>query len=127
VAGLSENITVRSIVDRFLEHSRIIYFENGGKPEVYISSADWMSRNLTRRVELLCPVLDEANKRALINMLQLSLNDNVKARVLQSNGMYENRQPGEEPELRSQFEAMNVAVWKNRGLSEFPEQDSTPS
>ncbi len=127
VAGLSENITVRSIVDRFLEHSRIIYFENGGEPEVYISSADWMSRNLTRRVELLCPVLDEANKRALINMLQLSLNDNVKARVLQSNGMYENRQPGEEPELRSQFEAMNVAVWKNRGLSEFPEQDSTPS
>jgi polyphosphate kinase len=127
VAGLSENITVRSIVDRFLEHSRIIYFENGGQPEIYISSADWMSRNLTRRVELLCPVLDEANKRALINMLQLSLNDNVKARVLQSNGMYENRQPGEEPELRSQFEAMNVAVWKNRGLSEFPEQDSTPS
>ena len=127
VAGLSENITVRSIVDRFLEHSRIIYFENGGQPEVYISSADWMSRNLTRRVEPLCPVLDEANKRALINMLQLSLNDNVKARVLQSNGMYENRQPGEEPELRSQFEAMNVAVWKNRGLSEFPEQDSTPS
>ena len=127
VAGLSENITVRSIVDRFLEHSRIIYFENGGQPEVYISSADWMSRNLTRRVELLCPVLDEANKRALSNMLQLSLNDNVKARVLQSNGMYENRQPGEEPELRSQFEAMNVAVWKNRGLSEFPEQDSTPS
>ncbi len=127
VAGLSENITVRSIVDRFLEHSRIIYFENGGQPEVYISSADWMSRNLTRRVEPLCPVLDEANKRALINMLQLSLNDNVKARALQSNGMYENRQPGEEPELRSQFEAMNVAVWKNRGLSEFPEQDSTPS
>lgn len=127
VAGLSENITVRSIVDRFLEHSRIIYFENGGEPEVYISSADWMSRNLTRRVELLCPVLDEANKRALINMLQLSMNDNVKARVLQSNGMYENRQPGEEPELRSQFEAMNVAVWKNRELSEFPAQDSTPS
>lgn len=127
VAGLSENITVRSIVDRFLEHSRIMYFENGGEPEVYISSADWMSRNLTRRVELLCPVLDESNKRALINMLQLSLNDNVKARVLQSNGMYENRQPGEEPELRSQFEAMNVALWKNRGMSEFPAQDSTPS
>lgn len=127
VAGLSENVTVRSIVDRFLEHSRIIYFENGGEPELYISSADWMSRNLTRRVELLCPVLDEANKRALINMLQLSLNDNVKARVLQSNGMYENRQPGEEPELRSQFEAMNVASWKNRELPEFPEPDPTPS
>ncbi|MDF2937993.1 MAG: Polyphosphate kinase [Paenibacillaceae bacterium] len=127
VAGLSENITVRSIVDRFLEHSRIIYFENGGEPEVYISSADWMSRNLTRRVELLCPVLDESNKRALINMLQLSLHDNVKARVLQSNGMYENRQPGEEPELRSQFKAMNVEAWKSRELPGFPEQDSTPS
>lgn len=121
VAGLSENITVRSIVDRFLEHSRIIYFENGGEPEVYISSADWMSRNLTRRVELLCPVLDEANKKALINMLRLSLDDNIKARVLQSNGMYANRQPGEEPELRSQFQAMHVETWKIEELFESPE------
>lgn len=127
VAGLSENITVRSIVDRFLEHSRIMYFENGGEPEVYISSADWMSRNLTRRVELLCPVMDNANKKALINMLHLSMKDNVKARVLQSNGMYENRQPGDESELRSQFQAMNVETWKSRDWSEAPAQDSTPS
>jgi polyphosphate kinase len=127
VAGLSENITVRSIVDRFLEHSRIIYFENGGEPEIYISSADWMSRNLTRRVELLCPVLDEAMKRVLIRMLHISLNDNVKARVLQSNGMYEIREPGDEPVSRSQFKAMDVAQWKRTDLLEAEEQGPTPS
>lgn len=118
VAGLSDNISVISIVDRFLEHSRIIYFENGGEPEIYISSADWMSRNLTRRVELLCPVLDNHLKRDLIRVLQLSLNDNVKARVLQPNGMYETRQPGDEPPLRSQFTAMNIRQWKQEGERE---------
>ncbi|MDF2922994.1 MAG: Polyphosphate kinase [Paenibacillaceae bacterium] len=118
VGGLSENISVRSIVDRFLEHSRIIYFENGGEPEVYISSADWMSRNLTRRVELLCPVLDDARKQDLIRMLQMSLDDNVKARVLQPNGMYEPREPGTEPPLRSQFQAMNISSWKREDQPE---------
>lgn len=114
VAGLSENITVRSIVDRFLEHSRIIYFENGGSPEIYISSADWMSRNLTRRVELLCPVLDLSLQRSLVRMLQISLYDNVKARELQSNGMYEQREPGDQPEFRSQFKALNIGLWKRQ-------------
>lgn len=112
VAGLSENITVRSIVDRFLEHSRIIYFENGGQPEVYISSADWMSRNLTRRVELLCPVLDKPLQRMLIRILQISLYDNVKARVLQPNGMYEQRESEDQPAFRSQFKSMNIGLWK---------------
>lgn len=127
VAGLSENITVRSIVDRFLEHSRIVYFENGGEPEVYISSADWMSRNLTRRLELLSPVLDSAVKQYLINMLQLSLRDNVKARVLQSNGMYEQQRPGESQACRSQFMAMDVSQWKRLDQPEPEEQDPTPS
>ena len=58
VPGLSENIRVISIVDRYLEHSRIVYFHNGGEEELFLSSADWMTRNLTRRIELMCPVFD---------------------------------------------------------------------
>ncbi|MEC0211129.1 polyphosphate kinase 1 [Paenibacillus ehimensis] len=113
VPGLSERITVRSIVDRFLEHSRIFYFENGGEPEVYIASADWMTRNLTRRVELMCPVFDKSIQQSLINILRLSLKDNVKARQLQPNGMYEHvRSEGGGPQLRSQFEAMRISSWK---------------
>jgi polyphosphate kinase len=111
VAGLSENIVVRSIVDRFLEHSRIIYFENGGEPELYISSADWMTRNLTRRIELLCPVLNPELQRMLIKILQLSLSDNVKARELTSSGEYE-RIMAAGTAVRSQFEAMRVNSWK---------------
>lgn len=116
VPGLSEHITVRSIVDRFLEHSRIFYFENAGDPEVYIASADWMTRNLTRRVELMCPVFDKQNVRSLINILQLSLRDNVKARQLQSNGMYEPVRLKDAPPKRSQFEAMRIRSWKTTFL-----------
>ncbi|SDC08938.1 polyphosphate kinase [Paenibacillus sp. UNCCL117] len=112
VEGLSENITVRSIVDRFLEHSRIFYFENGGEPEIYIASADWMTRNLLRRVELMCPVYDADIKQTMINILQLSLKDNVKARRLQPNGLYERIQPGTDAPQRSQFEAMRISSWK---------------
>ncbi|WP_281885772.1 RNA degradosome polyphosphate kinase [Paenibacillus sp. YYML68] len=113
VPGLSDNITVRSIVDRFLEHSRIFYFENGGTPEIYIASADWMTRNLTRRVELMCPVFDKQIQASLINILQLSLDDNVKARQLQPNGLYERIcAKDDEPQLRSQFEAMRISSWK---------------
>lgn len=115
VPGLSENITVRSIVDRFLEHSRIIYFENGGQPEVWLSSADWMTRNLTRRIELMCPVMDEQLQQSVIRILQISLNDNVKARELQSNGLYRRVAAGEK-EYRSQFEAMRITSWKEPSL-----------
>jgi polyphosphate kinase len=110
-AGLSENITVRSIVDRFLEHSRIYYFDNGGEAEFYISSADWMTRNLTRRIELMCPVLDPDLKKMMTHILNLSLNDNVKSRELMSNGMYE-RIKNEQTPIRSQFKAMETISWK---------------
>lgn len=89
IEGLSERITVRSIVDRFLEHSRIYYFENGGDPEVYLSSADWMTRNLTRRIELMCPVKDSSIRGQIVKILELSLMDNVKSSFLQPNGYYE--------------------------------------
>lgn len=95
VPGLSENITVVSIVDRFLEHARIMYFLHGGDRRVYISSADWMPRNLDRRVELLVPVEDTALKGRLINSLETYFLDNVKARILRSDGRYERVTPAE--------------------------------
>jgi polyphosphate kinase len=90
VPGLSETITVTSIVGRFLEHSRILYFLNGGEEEVYIGSADWMQRNLDRRVELLAPISD-ARLRAHLKteVLDVCLKDNVKARRLLVDGTYE--------------------------------------
>jgi polyphosphate kinase len=100
VSGLSETIHVRSIVGRFLEHSRIFYFANGGEDDVYIGSADWMARNLDRRVEVVAPVLDANLRRYLKEVvLEAYLRDNVKARVLNSDGAYERVavSPGEAP------------------------------
>ncbi|GAA3401642.1 polyphosphate kinase 1 [Paenibacillus hodogayensis] len=114
VPGLSDKITVRSIVDRFLEHSRMFYFENGGEPEVWLSSADWMTRNLTRRIELMCPVFDPQLKETLINILRLSLTDNTKARVLMSGGQYVRADIEPAEPLRSQFAAQNIVTWKGR-------------
>ncbi|MBA9086947.1 polyphosphate kinase [Fontibacillus solani] len=118
VEGLSERITVRSIVDRFLEHSRIYYFENGGSPEIWLSSADWMTRNLTRRVELMCPVKRKETRETLVEILSLSLSDNVKAKKLVSNGKYEPI-ANELPPCRSQHTALNINVWK-KGSSPIP-------
>ena len=88
VPGLSENITVRSIVGNFLEHSRIFYFENGGNPEFYASSADWMPRNLERRVEILFPVESEVLRKKLWHILDLELKDTEKAHIMNSDGIY---------------------------------------
>ena len=83
VPGVSDNIRVISIVDRFLEHSRIFYFGNDGDPQVYIGSADWMDRNLSRRVEVVFPIEPPELKQRLIReILATSLADNVKARQL---------------------------------------------
>src|ERR1700752_1166152 len=89
--GLSQTINVRSVVGRFLEHSRIFYFANGGEEEVYIGSADWMARNLDRRVEVVAPVLDPQAKAYLKEVvLPAYLRDNVKARVMNFDGTYQN-------------------------------------
>ncbi|MBQ3584595.1 MAG: RNA degradosome polyphosphate kinase [Lachnospiraceae bacterium] len=82
IPGVSENIHVRSIVGTFLEHSRIFYFGNGGNPEVYMASADWMPRNLDKRVEILFPVEDEKLKEEVIHILQIQLADTLKAHIL---------------------------------------------
>lgn len=89
ILGLSENITVHSIVGNFLEHARILYVENDGSPEVYMGSADWMPRNLDKRVEIMFPVEDPELKKQVIHILQVQLEDNVKAHVLQPDGTYE--------------------------------------
>ena len=88
IQGLSDNIKVTSIVDRHLEHSRIFYFKNGGREDIYLSSADLMERNLDRRVELLFPIQDEALKKRMKSILDIYLNDNVKARELKYDGRY---------------------------------------
>jgi polyphosphate kinase len=89
VPGLSETIHVRNIVGRFLEHSRIFYFANGGEEDVYMGSADWMTRNLDRRVEVVVPIMDAQLKRYLKDVvLSAYLRDNVKARVLRPDGTY---------------------------------------
>jgi polyphosphate kinase len=111
VKGLSENITVRSIVDRFLEHSRIFYFENSCQPEIYIGSSDWMPRNFIRRIEVIVPIEDgNLRERLISEILGTHLGDNVKARLLQSNGTY--RIPprkGGGPAHRSQVEFIDLA------------------
>ena len=89
IPGVSENITVRSLVGSFLEHARIFYFENGGKPELYMGSADWMPRNLDRRVEILFPVEDEDLKGQVKHILDVQLADTMKARVLTDKNVYE--------------------------------------
>lgn len=86
--GISDNITVRSIVGRFLEHPRVFYFYNGGNELVYLSSADWMPRNLNRRIEILFPIEDDKLKKRVINILIINLLDTVKARILNSEGKY---------------------------------------
>lgn len=93
VKGLSENIRVVSILDRYLEHSRIIYFYHGGDELVFISSADWMPRNLDKRVELLVPIEHMPIRRRLIELLHSYANDNVKARKILADGSYESPGP----------------------------------
>ncbi|RUL87354.1 polyphosphate kinase 1 [Tautonia sociabilis] len=104
VPGVSENIRVISIIDKFLEHSRIVYFQNGDAPELYLSSADWMPRNFNRRVELLFPVEEpRLHDRIVREILGVYLADNVKARELQPDGTYRRLSPPPDgPAIRAQ-------------------------
>ena len=89
IPGISDNITVRSIVGNFLEHARIFYFENDGKPEIYCASSDWMPRNLERRVEIMFPIEKEGLKQKAMHILECQLKDNMKAHLLTAEGNYE--------------------------------------
>ena len=100
--GFSENIRVISVVDRFLEHARIFKFENGGKPEVWASSGDWMPRNFIRRVEVTFPILNPELAARVSNQLLLSLSDDTKAWELRSDGTYQRRKRSDKESVRSQ-------------------------
>lgn len=100
---ISENIDAFSIVDKYLEHSRVYIFANDGEPSYYISSADWMQRNFDHRVEVLCPIRDQKIQKELWDMIQIQLKDNVKARYLQSDSLNQYRITNTK-ECRSQFE-----------------------
>ncbi|MGZ8900560.1 MAG: polyphosphate kinase 1, partial [Limisphaerales bacterium] len=133
VKGLSENITVRSIVDRFLEHSRIFYFENACQPQIFAGSADWMPRNFFRRIEVLFPI-DDGNLRERITteILALPLLDNAKARQLQADGTYKiptAKKTG--PTHRSQSEFIALATGHKpkrtqKSKSPYPEMKLKP-
>jgi polyphosphate kinase len=113
IPGVSDNIRVISIIDKYLEHSRISYFQNGDEPEVFLSSADWMPRNFRRRVEIMFPVENHQLKRRIVDgILGVLLADNVKARELQPDGTYRHvRPPGpNDPVIRCQVEFQNMAI-----------------
>jgi polyphosphate kinase len=124
IPGVSENIRVTSIVDKFLEHTRIFYYENAGNADLFLSSADWMPRNFFRRIEVLFPVEDNRLKARIIEeILPIVLADNVKARVLQPDGSYVRTGVGEgQSAVRSQMVFQSLAREAARDVSETARQ-----
>jgi polyphosphate kinase len=111
VPGMSENIEIISIIDKFLEHTRMLVFCNDNDPKVFISSADWMTRNIENRVEVTCPIYDEDIKQELMDIFEICWNDNVKARILdetQSNAYRQN----DKPRVHSQFDTYDYFLKK---------------
>ncbi|MCB2342263.1 RNA degradosome polyphosphate kinase [Clostridium estertheticum] len=118
IPGVSENITVRSIVGRFLEHSRIFYFYNDGQEGIYLSSADWMTRNLDRRVELLFPIEDQQARERIKEILYISLSDTIKARILTKDGIYTRIDRRGKEQINSQEEFYNFVLNKDDKIKE---------
>ena len=132
VPGVSENIEVISIVDRFLEHARVFYFLSGGDERVYLASADWMTRNLDKRIELMFPVTDTGHKATVIHALQAMFRDNIKARCLRADGDYVRRPParGELPCRVQEYlleKARQASLARDRaGVSFRPQPSGSP-
>jgi polyphosphate kinase len=136
IKGLSENIRVRSIVDRFLEHSRVYYFENACQPDVFVGSADWLPRNCFRRIEVAFPIEDGVLRERIISeILAVTLADNVKARFLNADGTYRRvGRPKAEEAKRSQFRFIELATHGEElprsavdGKTRFPQVKLAPS
>ena len=125
IPGISENIHVRSIVGNFLEHSRIFYFKNGGNDEIYMGSADWMPRNLDRRVEIVFPVEDEQIKNEIKHVLDLEFRDNVKAHILQPDGTYEKPDRRGKIQINSQMEFCKEATEKAQALKKKEKNENS--
>lgn len=119
IPGISENITVRSIVGSFLEHSRIYYFLNGGQEEVYLASADWMPRNLDRRVEILFPIENEQLKKEVMHVLKIQLQDTMKAQIKQPDGTYEKVDRRGKPALCAQEYFVEYAANLNKSQEDM--------
>ena len=117
VPGMSENIEAISVVDKFLEHPRVFIFGNEGDPKVYISSADWMTRNLDYRVEVGCRIYDEDVKQELLDTFEISWKDNVKARIFDAEQSNRYRQTDSDP-VRSQFEMYEYYLKKLKASRE---------
>ena len=101
---MSDNIEAISILDKFLEHSRVYVFCNGGKPKYYISSADWMVRNLDRRIEVTCPIYDKDLQKELQDFLEIQNQDNIKARILNAKQNNPYRSKNALKPIRAQFD-----------------------
>lgn len=123
IPGVSENITVRSIVGNFLEHSRIFYFENNEHYEIYCGSADWMPRNLERRVEILFPVEKQELKEELLHILESELKDTVKASILQADGSYEKMDRRGRQLFNSQEAFCREAIQRAKAFEDIPVKD----
>ena len=130
IRGVSQNIRVRSLVGRFLEHSRICYFENACQPQVYLGSADWMPRNFFRRIEVVFPVEDgNLKERILHHLLETILRDNIRARVLDARGHYERLSPAQGEDLRDSQSGFMAAALEctrpkkktTKGKSPYPQ------
>ena len=115
VAGISERIRVLSIVDRYLEHARVFYFQNGGEPVYLLASADWMQRNFDRRVEIAFPIIEPALQNRLKEILETQLADNVKGWWMQSDGNYLRARTTEGTPLRSQERLYQVVASSSDG------------
>jgi len=126
VKNLSETIQVVSLVDMFLEHSRIFYFANGGDDEVYLSSADWMPRNLDRRVELLFPVEDAAGKKKLVETLDFYFRDNVKSWTLREDGSYVRSEAAGRRKFRAQEALCQRAVEEEEAATKSAPRELKP-
>ncbi|MDT0555870.1 polyphosphate kinase 1 [Patiriisocius hiemis] len=112
IKNQSENIYITSILDRYLEHGRIYIFENGGEEKIYIGSADWMTRNLSHRIEVIAPVLDEDHKKTIKDLIELQINDTVKARIIDAE--QSNKYVAKNGEnIQSQIETYNYFKTKN--------------
>ncbi len=120
VKGMSENITVVSIVDRYLEHSRVFYFQNGASPEIYLSSADWMPRNLDRRIELMFPILDQNAFKEIKHILDIYFNSNINIFELKENGSWTALRPKAGEETRRAQEILYNEYKERSGRSKSP-------
>ena len=124
IEGMSENIEAISIIDKFLEHPRVFIFANDGDPKIYISSADWMTRNLENRVEVGCPIYDPELKQTLIDNFDICWSDNVKARIFtaaQENSYKRNK----DTSIRSQFALYDYFQDKLIAMSSLPQPTSS--